>query len=72
LGRTDIEDALKRLDSLIQEETKMAIVQVKKATSELTDDVKKACLDISSNINEITRWSSTASMACDVNTKALP
>jgi hypothetical protein len=37
LGRTDIEDALKRLDSLIQEEMKMSIVQAKKATSELED-----------------------------------
>ncbi|KAH9074709.1 hypothetical protein EDB83DRAFT_2653268 [Lactarius deliciosus] len=35
LGRTDIEDALKRLDSLIQEEVRMAIAQTMRATFEL-------------------------------------
>ncbi|KAH9004810.1 hypothetical protein EDB86DRAFT_3240678, partial [Lactarius hatsudake] len=35
LGRTDIEDALKRLDSLIQEEVRMAIAQTMRATIEL-------------------------------------
>ncbi|KAH9019498.1 hypothetical protein EDB84DRAFT_1442095 [Lactarius hengduanensis] len=37
VGRTDIEDALKRLDSLTQEEVRMAIAQVLKAMSELKD-----------------------------------
>ncbi|KAH9009139.1 hypothetical protein EDB84DRAFT_1446463 [Lactarius hengduanensis] len=41
LGRTDIEDALKRLDSLIQEEVRMAIAQTMKATFEHKDDAKK-------------------------------
>ncbi|KAF8258368.1 hypothetical protein EI94DRAFT_1708063 [Lactarius quietus] len=37
LGRTDIEDALKRLESLIQEEVQMAIAQILKATTEVKD-----------------------------------
>ena len=37
LGRTDIEDALKRLDSLIQEEVQMVIVQVLKIATEVED-----------------------------------
>jgi hypothetical protein len=35
LGRTDIEDALKRLDNLIQEEVQMAIAQTLKSTTEV-------------------------------------
>ncbi|KAH9061945.1 hypothetical protein EDB87DRAFT_1821506, partial [Lactarius vividus] len=42
LGRTDIEDALKRLDSLIQEEVRMAIAQITKVTIEHKHDSKKA------------------------------
>src|SRR6267378_2185342 len=34
LGRTDIEDALKRLDILIQQEVQMAIAQIMKAAGE--------------------------------------
>ncbi|KAH8986303.1 hypothetical protein EDB92DRAFT_2105325 [Lactarius akahatsu] len=41
VGRTDIEDALKRLDSLTQEEVRMAIAQVLKAMSELKDAVRE-------------------------------
>ena len=37
LGRTDIEDALKRLDCLIQEEVQMAIAQILKVTTEVKD-----------------------------------
>ncbi|KAI9437504.1 hypothetical protein H4582DRAFT_2129360 [Lactarius indigo] len=37
LGRTDIEDALKTLDSLIQEEVQMAIAQILKVTTEAKD-----------------------------------
>ena len=44
LGRTDIEDALKRLDLLIQEEVQMAIAQILKATSEVKDQVKDGTL----------------------------
>ncbi|KAI9448938.1 hypothetical protein BJY52DRAFT_1193023 [Lactarius psammicola] len=40
LGRTDIEDAIKRLDSLIQEEVQMAIAQILKVTTEVNDKVK--------------------------------
>ncbi|KAH9049248.1 hypothetical protein EDB83DRAFT_1404755 [Lactarius deliciosus] len=42
VGRTDIEDALKRLDSLTQEEVRMAIAQILKAMTELKDSAKKA------------------------------
>ncbi|KAF8263107.1 hypothetical protein EI94DRAFT_622568 [Lactarius quietus] len=37
LGRTDIEDALRRLDRLIQEEFQMAMAQVLKTTTEVKD-----------------------------------
>ncbi len=37
MGRTDIDDALKRLDGLIQEEHQMVQVQVLKVTSEVKD-----------------------------------
>ena len=37
LGRTDIEDAFKRLDSLIQEEFRMAMAQVLKVTTEVKE-----------------------------------
>jgi hypothetical protein len=37
LGRTDIEEALKRLDNLIQEEVRMATAHIMKATIEHKD-----------------------------------
>ena len=37
VGRTDIEDALKKLDELTREEVQMAIAQILKATKELKD-----------------------------------
>jgi hypothetical protein len=37
VGRTDIEDALKRLDNLTREEVQMAIAQILKAMSELKE-----------------------------------
>ncbi|KAF8269275.1 NACHT domain-containing protein [Lactarius quietus] len=40
LGMTDIEDALKRLDSLIQEEFRMATAQILKVAIEIAADVK--------------------------------
>ncbi|KAH8987319.1 hypothetical protein EDB92DRAFT_1145230 [Lactarius akahatsu] len=56
VGRTDIEDALKRLDSLTQEEVRMAIAQVLKAINELKDGAKKAdetMQQIANNVDEI-------------------
>ncbi|KAH9029172.1 hypothetical protein EDB85DRAFT_2276158, partial [Lactarius pseudohatsudake] len=41
LGRTDIEDALKKLDGLTQEEVRMAIAQVLQGVNELKDVTKK-------------------------------
>ena len=37
LGKTDIEDALKRVDSVIQNEVPMAIAQTMNATSDVKD-----------------------------------
>ncbi|KAH9027759.1 hypothetical protein EDB84DRAFT_300040 [Lactarius hengduanensis] len=55
LGRTDIEDALKRLDSLIQEEVRMAIALTMRATIEHKDDAKKVNMAIANNIDEM-KW----------------
>jgi uncharacterized protein YigA (DUF484 family) len=38
LGRKDIEDALMRLDSLIQEEFQMATAQILEVATEVKDD----------------------------------
>ncbi len=40
IGRKDIEDALRRLDKLTQEEARMASVEVLKITHSLEDNVK--------------------------------
>ena len=40
IGRTDMEDALKRLDKLTQEEARMAVVQNLKATHSVDDRVR--------------------------------
>ena len=40
IGRTEIEDALKRLDKLTQEEARMATAQVLKVTHTVDDRVK--------------------------------
>jgi hypothetical protein len=39
VGRTDIEDGLKRLDSLTKEEARMAIAQLLKVTHDIADDM---------------------------------
>ncbi|KAH9016474.1 hypothetical protein EDB84DRAFT_1630582 [Lactarius hengduanensis] len=58
LGRTDIEDALKKLDSLTQEEVRMAIAQVLQGINELKYDTKKAkeaLREIKDDVEEI-KW----------------
>ena len=40
IGRTDLEDGLKRLDKLTHEEARMATVQVLKATQTVDDRVR--------------------------------
>jgi dGTP triphosphohydrolase len=40
VGRTDLEDALKRLDRLTQEETRMAAAQVLKVANTIDDRMK--------------------------------
>ena len=39
IGRSDIEDALKRLDKLINEEARMATAQILKATRNIDNNV---------------------------------
>ncbi|KAF8266114.1 hypothetical protein EI94DRAFT_1733931, partial [Lactarius quietus] len=46
VGRTDIEDGLKKLDNLIQGEHGMATVQVLKATAEVKDILKELLLAV--------------------------
>jgi hypothetical protein len=41
LGRNDVEDALKRLDKLTQEEAKMAMVEVLRATHRVIDGAQR-------------------------------
>ncbi|KAI9429998.1 hypothetical protein H4582DRAFT_1592548 [Lactarius indigo] len=55
LGRTDIEDALKRLDSLIQEEFQMVTAQILKVATEAKDDADKANAVIQQNMEEVKR-----------------
>ena len=50
LGRTDIEDALKRLDWLVQEELQMVMAQVLKATTEIKDGTRRYRLGLIINI----------------------
>ena len=39
-GRTDLEDAVKRLDNLTQEEARMALAEVLKITHSVRDEVR--------------------------------
>ncbi|KAH9033709.1 hypothetical protein EDB83DRAFT_1829530 [Lactarius deliciosus] len=55
LGRTDIEDALKRLDSLIQEEIQMVTAQILKVATEAKDDAGKANMVMQQNMEEVKR-----------------
>ena len=41
IGRTDVEDALKRLDKLTHDEAQMATVEVLKATHAVNDRVRE-------------------------------
>lgn len=41
LGRNDIEDALKRLDTLIMEETRMAVAETLKVANRADDKVNR-------------------------------
>ena len=53
IGRTDIEDALKRLDKLTQEEARMATAQVLKATHSVDDRVR----EVADNVDQVKRLS---------------
>jgi hypothetical protein len=49
IGRTDIEDALKRLDKLINEEARMATAQILKATRNIDDTTR----NIDNNVDQV-------------------
>ncbi|KAH8993412.1 hypothetical protein EDB92DRAFT_1853909 [Lactarius akahatsu] len=53
LGRTDIEDALKRLNSLIQEEFQMVTTQILKVATEVKDGADNTNMAIQQMLNEI-------------------
>ena len=53
IGRTDIEDALKRLDKLTQEEARMATAQVLKATHSVDDRVR----EVADSVDQVKRLS---------------
>ncbi|KAH9017547.1 hypothetical protein EDB84DRAFT_691187 [Lactarius hengduanensis] len=55
LGRTDIEDALKRLDSLIQEEFQMVTALILKVATEAKDDAGKANMVMQQDMEEVKR-----------------
>ncbi|KAH9020241.1 hypothetical protein EDB84DRAFT_578605 [Lactarius hengduanensis] len=70
LGRTDIEDALKRLDGLIQEEVRMAIAQTMNDAKNANDNIDKMKWD---QIEQLVRkWfsppdpSTNHNIACEV------
>ena len=53
IGRTDIEDALKRLDILTQEEARMATAQVLKVAHSVDDRVR----EVADNVDQVKRLS---------------
>jgi phenylalanyl-tRNA synthetase alpha subunit len=54
MGRTEIEDALKRLDKLTQEESQMAAAQILKVTHTVDSRVQQTANDV----DQLKRWSS--------------
>ena len=46
IGRTEIEDALKRLDKLTQEEARMATAQILKTTHTIDDRVAGVAVEV--------------------------
>ena len=53
IGRTDVEDALKRLDKLTDEEARMATAQVLKATHSVDNRVR----EVGENVDQVKRSS---------------
>jgi hypothetical protein len=52
-GRTDLEDAVKRLDKLTQEEARMALAEVLRITSSVRDEVKVVNRMVESTSNNV-------------------
>ena len=56
IGKTDMEDALKRLDKLTQEEARMATAEVLKITHTIDDgvkDVREQVLAVDNKVAEV-------------------
>lgn len=53
IGRTEIEDALKRLDKLTQEEARMATAQILKATNTIDDKVTRVTDNVAGVDNRV-------------------
>jgi len=53
IGRTDVEDALKRLDKLTDEEARMATAQVLKVTHTVAEDVAQVKRSLFANLVSI-------------------
>jgi uncharacterized protein YoxC len=52
-GRTDLEDAVKRLDKLTQEEARMALAEVLRITRGVRDEVKVVDSKVESTSNKV-------------------
>src|SRR6266436_3384032 len=63
MGRTDISDALKRLDSLTQEEARMAAAQLLKVTNTIDNGVR----EVADNVLVVDRVASVDDRVKDVD-----
>jgi hypothetical protein len=52
-GRTDLEDAVKRLDNMTQEESRMALSEVLRITHGIRDEVKVVDGKVESTSNDV-------------------
>jgi hypothetical protein len=62
LGKNDIEDALKNLDTLTMEEARMAIVETLKVTNRVDDKVDKVDNKVDKMDNKVDRVDDTVNM----------
>ena len=51
-GRADLEDALKRLDKLTQEEARMALAEILRITHSVRDEARVAAKELKSAIQQ--------------------
>jgi len=69
LGRPDIEDALKRLDKLTNEEARMATAQVLKSTHNIDDRVRVLSESVAVVDNKVTSIGERVTSVSTVATK---